>query len=171
MNEQGRPIKVHGVRRSFLVDLPLFDFFFFSMSPFQLALTGACIALSIRVHSPIPLIAALPASRLKLEHFQALRDWVKARENKDRRTKRRATKPKKAIKIVGTLRSPEGETLPYRAFTVFNGERFVSKGLTDSRGRYAFYYRGEVDELRIVPDKGEFVARVRGKTNSLSAIG
>lgn len=166
MNAEGRQVEVHALRRGFLLDIPMFDFVLISMSPVQLAMVGACAALAIRLHVMLPLIAAIPASRFKLEHAKALKEVVKKKEKSN---KPRATKDEgpRVVKVVGTLRSDDGLPLPFRRFTVYDGGRKVGTGLTDAEGRYAFYCSARAEGLRVAQDPGDSLDRVRDKAPSL----
>ncbi|MGC8636004.1 MAG: hypothetical protein ACP5T5_03110 [Thermoprotei archaeon] len=166
MNSEERQIEVHAVRRGFLLDMPMFDFAAISMSPVQLVMVGACAILAIHLHVLLPLIAAVPASRFKLEHGKAL---IKLLGKKEGEEKRKTIKenPQRVLKVVGTLRSHNGTPLPFHRFAVYDGNKKVGTGLTDAQGRYAFYCSTRAEELRVTPDPGEALARIRDKASPL----
>ncbi len=167
---EGRQVEVHALRRGFVLDMPMFDFVIISMSPVQLSLVGVCAALAIRLHAIFPLMAAIPASRFKLEHVEALKEVIKKSEKEERRSATEKDKGKdkeKVLKVVGTLRSQDGTPLPFHRFTVYDGSREVGIGITDAGGRYAFYCSARAERLRVSPDAGDSLGRVRDQAPSL----
>ncbi|MGC8630838.1 MAG: hypothetical protein ACP5T2_00170 [Thermoprotei archaeon] len=136
MSVKERPKReTHRVQLIPWFDMPIFDLFFISVSPLQLLLISIITYGAYELRQPIVLSAWFPALWIK---YYELKGAIDSR--KKVKKKKQKVEPPRPVKIVGVLSSSDGKAQPYTPFSVYEEGQKIGGGITDKRGKYAFYY-------------------------------
>lgn len=166
MSVKERPKReTHRVQLIPWFDMPIFDFFFISVSPLQLLLISIITYGAYKLRQPIALSAYFPALWIK---YYELKGAINAR--KKAKTKNQKREPPKPVKIVGVLSSSDGKAQPYTPFSVYEGGQKIGGGITDRRGKYTFYYFPSGEKKKIAVTSGlDDEAKTMGDTPRTSS--